>query len=56
MRATRNNLGASHGNGSIEAHQGTIKRSIEQALLLRGSRDFTQLEEYRRFVVDAAMR
>lgn len=56
MRATRNNLGASHENGSIEARQGTIKRSIEQALLLRGSRDFTQLEEYRRFVADVAMR
>jgi hypothetical protein len=56
MRATRNNLGASHENGSIEARQGTIKRSLEQALLLRGSRDFTQLEEYRRFVADVAMR
>jgi len=30
MRATRNNLGVSHENGSIEARQGTIKRSIEQ--------------------------
>lgn len=56
MRATRNNGGASHENGSIESRQGTIKRAIEQALLLRGSRDFTRLEDYRRFVADVAMR
>lgn len=56
MRATRNNLGVSHENGSIEARQGTIKRSIEQALLLRGSRDFTDLTGYRLFVADVAMR
>jgi hypothetical protein len=56
MRATRNNRGASHENGSIESRQGTIKRAIEQALLLRGSRDFAQLAEYRRFVAEVAMR
>ena len=56
MRATRNNLGVSHENGSIEARQGTIKRSIEQALLLRGTRDFTTLLDYRHFVAEVAMR
>ena len=56
MRATRNNLGASHENGSIESRQGTLKRALEQALLLRGSRDFAQLADYRRFVAEVALR
>jgi hypothetical protein len=56
MRATRNNLGVSHENGSIESRQGTIKRSLEQALLLRGSRDFVSLADYRHFVTEVAMR
>jgi hypothetical protein len=56
MRASRNNRGASHENGSIESRQGTIKRAIEQALLLRGSRDFAQLGEYRCFVAEVAIR
>lgn len=56
MRATRNNPGASHENGAIEARQGTVKHFIEQALLLRASREFASLEEYRRFVAEVAAR
>ncbi len=56
MRATRNNLGESHENGSIEARQGSAKRAIEQALLLRGSREFDGLILYRQFVADVALR
>jgi hypothetical protein len=56
MRATRNNLGASHENGSIESRQGTLKRALQQALLLRGSREFAQLSEYRHFVAEVALR
>ena len=52
MRPSRNNLGVSHENGSIEARQGTLKRTLEQALLLRGHRDFADLEAYRRFVAE----
>ncbi len=52
MRPSRNNLGVSHENGSIEARQGTLKRTLEQALLLRGSRDFADLDAYRRFVAE----
>lgn len=37
MTATRNNRGACHENGSIEASHGHLKRRIEQALLLRGN-------------------
>jgi transposase InsO family protein len=52
MRPSRNNLGVSHENGSIEARQGTLKRTMEQALLLRGHRDFADLDAYRRFVAE----
>ena len=46
MRATRNNPGVSHENGSIESPHGHLKRRIEQALLLRGSCDFDSPEAY----------
>jgi len=50
MEPTRNNRGLAHENGSIESPHGHLKRAIEDALLLRGSRDFDTLEAYRRFV------
>ena len=56
MRPSRNNLGVSHENGSIEARQGTLKRTMEQALLLRGHRDFADLDAYRRFVAEVFAR
>lgn len=50
MEPTRNNRGLAHENGAIESPHGHLKRAIEDALLLRGSRDFDTLEAYRRFV------
>jgi transposase InsO family protein len=50
MQPTRNNRGLAHENGSIESPHGHLKRTIEDALLLRGSRDFDTLEAYRCFV------
>jgi hypothetical protein len=50
MEASRNNRGVAHENGAIEAAHGHLKRVVEDALLLRGSRDFATLAEYRRFV------
>ena len=50
MTPTRNNLGVAHENGSIESPHGHLKRALEDALLLRGSRDFEALAVYRRFV------
>jgi transposase InsO family protein len=50
MTATRNNPGVAHENGSIESPHGHLKRVIEDELLLRGSRDFADLNAYRRFV------
>ena len=50
MEASRNNRGEAHENGSVESHNGHLKTAIEQALILRGSSDFSSLEDYRRFV------
>lgn len=50
MSPTRNNAGVAHENGSIESAHGHLKKAIEDALLLRGSRDFDDLHAYRRFV------
>ncbi len=56
MRPSRNNLGVSHENGSIEARQRTLKLTMEQALLLRGHRDFADLDAYRLFVAEVFAR
>ena len=40
LEPTRNNAGVAHENGSIEAAHGHFKRSIREALELRGSNDF----------------
>ncbi len=50
MRPTRNNPGIAHENGAIEGPHGHLKRAIQDALLMRGSRDFDDLAAYRRFV------
>ena len=50
MTPTRNNRGVAHENGAIEGPHAHLKRSLQQALLLRGSSDFTDLASYRGFV------
>ena len=50
MTPSRNNPGVAHENGSIESPHGHLKKTLEDALLLRGSRDFDDLDAYRRFV------
>jgi hypothetical protein len=52
MIATRNNPGLAHENGTIEIHHGHLKRGIEQALILRGSRDFDSLDAYRSWIAE----
>ena len=47
---TRNNPGLAHENGAIESPHGHLKKVIEDALLLRGSRAFEDLDSYRRFI------
>jgi hypothetical protein len=43
-------VGAKEQNGDVEASNGALKRRLEQALLVRGSRDFANQDEYERFV------
>src|ERR1700740_1602862 len=50
MTPTRNNPGVAHENGAIESTHGHLKKAIEYEILLRGSRDFDDLGDYRRFV------
>lgn len=50
MTPTRNNRGVAHENGSIESSHGHLKRAIDDALLLRGSSDFADLDAYRAFI------
>jgi hypothetical protein len=47
---TRNNPGQGHENGSVEKSHDTLKKAIEQHLLLRGSRNFADLKEYEGFL------
>jgi transposase InsO family protein len=50
MTPSRNTKGVAHENGSIEGPHGHLKRAIEDALIMRGSRDFDDLKAYRRFI------
>ncbi len=50
MQASRNNRGEAHENGAVESQNRHLKMAIRQALILRGSRDFASIEDYRRFV------
>jgi hypothetical protein len=52
MAPSRNNTGVAHENGSIEGPHGHLKQTLDQALLLRGSRDFDDLDAYRRFLAE----
>ena len=50
LLASRCNPGEPHENGSVEAHNRHLKTALAQALILRGSRDFDDVADWRRFV------
>jgi hypothetical protein len=50
MEPTRNNRGVAHENGSIESRHGHFKERLDQALRLRGARDFDTPDDYRAFL------
>jgi hypothetical protein len=50
LQPTRNNTSIAHENGAIESPHGHLKNRIEQALLLRGSCEFTSLVEYQALI------
>src|ERR1700712_2981975 len=56
MQPTRNNRGVAHENGVIESAHGHLRKAVEDALLMRGTRDFDDLAGYRRFVDEIVSR
>ena len=52
MTPTKNNAGRSHENGDVEQAHYRLKDRVDQALLLRGSRDFSGRAEYDGFLRD----
>jgi hypothetical protein len=56
MAGTRNNRGQGHENGSIESSHRYLKEAIDQALMLRGHRDFESRATYEEFVRENVMR
>jgi hypothetical protein len=50
LTPTKNNAGLSHENGDVEQAHYRVKERVNQALLLRGSRDFSSRAEYDRFL------
>jgi hypothetical protein len=47
---SKNNAGVSHENGSVEKSHDLLKNALNQALKLRGSKDFTSLAHYEKFI------
>ena len=45
-----NNAGVSHENGSVEKSHDLIKSAVDQLLLVRGSRNFPTVDEYKGFL------
>jgi len=50
VEPARTNPRSPHENGDCESLHGHLKTTIDQALLIRGSRDFASREEYQRFL------
>ncbi|MBK6518218.1 MAG: hypothetical protein IPG04_29850 [Polyangiaceae bacterium] len=50
MTARTTAIGAKEQNGDVEASNGAIKRRLEQALLVRGHRDFESVSAWEEFV------
>ena len=56
MTVSRNNRDVAHENGSIEGPHGHLKRTISDALALRGSAEFDDLDAYRAFIAEVVGR
>lgn len=50
VKATKNNPGKGNENGSVEKSHDLFKTAVDQQLMLRGSRNFSSLEEYEKFL------
>ena len=56
MTVSRNNRGVAHENGSIEGPHGHLKRRVADALALRGSSNFDDLDAWRNFIAEVVGR
>ncbi|MGU7776404.1 IS21 family transposase [Burkholderia sp. MR1-5-21] len=56
MTGTRNNRGQGHENGSVESSHRYLKEALDQALMLRGHRDFDDRAAYNEFLREVVMR
>lgn len=50
LRASHNSPGRAHENGDVEQSHHRFKRAVNQALMMRGRRDFATREEYAEFL------
>ena len=50
LEGARTNASSPHENGDVEERNGRFKRAVDQALMLRGSRDFDSREAYAGFL------
>jgi hypothetical protein len=50
MKGERTQVGHRNENGDIEQRHHRFKRAVDEAQMLRGSRDFTNLDEYHHFL------
>lgn len=50
VTAKKNNPGKGNENGSVEKSHDLFKVAVDQALFIRGSREFTSIEDYREFL------
>lgn len=50
LEAQKTNARKAHENGDVESSHGHLKADLEQALLLRGSRDFIDRDDYEKFL------
>ncbi len=49
-KPSKNNAGESHENGSVEKSHDLLKNALNQALMLRGSQEFSSVAEYEKFI------
>ncbi len=52
LHGRRTNSASPHENGDVEQRHHRFKTAVDQALMLRGSRDFTSLKQYEIFLRD----
>jgi hypothetical protein len=56
LAATTNNVGVAHENGDVEQAHHRLKTALDQALRVRGDRDFPDRAAYERFLQDLVRR